>query len=167
MKKSSLNKQKMKRTVCEVVSRLPSTNIHNYRSYRVGIIQVQYLASALIDLLVTLSAHAQRRIHVHIVTRQIQRDQSLENDAPSRERACQEDNQTRGCTAVRHHVEHSSELGGLFKFARSHAVEGIEEAGDAVRGGACAGVERHVVEGGDGEDDTTITWRICQSDVKR
>lgn len=107
-------------------------------------------------------AHAQRRIHVHVVTRQVQRDQSLEDDTPSREGACQEDEQA-GCrAAIRHHVEHSAKFCRLFESAGGHAVEGVEEAGNAVCGCAGAGVEGHVVERDDGEDNTAVTCGSCQ-----
>ena len=39
------------------------------------------------------------------------------------------------------------------------AVEGIEETGDGVEKGAGAWVERHVVEGAEGEDDANIAWK--------
>ena len=39
-------------------------------------------------------------------------------------------------------------------------VKGVEEAGDAVEEGAGAGMEGHVVEGGDGEDDAGVAWRL-------
>ena len=101
-------------------------------------------------------AHAQSGIHVHVVARQIQRDQTLEEDAPPRESACQEDEQARGCATIRHHVEHGTKLCGLLELAGGHAVEGIEQAGYAVCGCACTGVERHVVERDDGEDNATV-----------
>ena len=45
-----------------------------------GIVQMQDLASALIDLLVTLprSSHCQSCIHMHVMARQVQTDESLE-----------------------------------------------------------------------------------------
>lgn len=42
--------------------------------------------------------------------------------------------------------------------ARGDAIEGIEEARDAVCGCARAGMQRHVVEGRNGKDDATIAW---------
>lgn len=67
-------------------------------------------ASALVDLLVTGAAtHFQRRIHVNVVGCEIQTDQSLEDNAPSRESLCQKHKET-GCGAsVRDHVEDSTE----------------------------------------------------------
>lgn len=98
----------------------------------------------------TTPPHRQRRVHVHIMTGKIQTDQPLEDDAPTRERAGQEDKQA-GCrAAVGHHVEDGAEAGGLMEVARRVAVERVEDAGDAVEEGAGAWVERHVVEGGDG-----------------
>lgn len=56
-------------------------------THPVRVVKMQDPTSAAVDLLVALStpAHAQRRIHVDIVTRQVKADQSLENDTPSRE----------------------------------------------------------------------------------
>ena len=111
-------------------------------------------------------AHTQSSIHVHVVARQIQRYPALEDDAPPWEGACQEDEQTRGCATIRHHVEHGTKLCGLLELAGGHAIEGVEQAGYAVCGCACAGVERHVVERDYGEDNATIACGSGQR-VKR
>lgn len=97
--------------------------------YVVGVVLLQEPTPALIDVLVALSAaaHTKRRIHVHVVTGQIERDQALEDNAPARESLRQEDEQARGCAAVRHHVQHRTEFGGLLKAAGGVAVEGIEQ----------------------------------------
>lgn len=56
---------------------------------------MQDLAPPLIDFLVTcvVPTHSQRRVHVNIVTGEIQRDQSLEDNRPPRERAGEKDKQ--------------------------------------------------------------------------
>jgi len=102
----------------------------------------------LIHLLMTLTtpAHRQRRIHLHIVTRQIQTNQSLKQNRPPRKCACEEHQQTGCCASICHHIQYGSELGGLLEFSSCHAVKGVEEAGDAVEEGTCARVEGHVVE---------------------
>ena len=94
------------------------------------------------------AAHAQRRIHVHIVARQVQADESLEHNAESGPCARQENEQARGCASIGDHVQHRAKLCALLKVAGCDPVEGIEEAGYAVEYRACAWVERHVVERG-------------------
>lgn len=78
----------------------------NTRSYVIGVVLLQDPAPALVDVLVALSAaaHTERRIHVHVVAGQVERNEALEHNAPAREGLCQEDQQTRRCAAVRHHV---------------------------------------------------------------
>lgn len=80
------------------------------------------------------------------MARQVQADESLEQDTPARKCACQKDEKTGGCAAICDHVEHSAELGGLFEAARGHAVEGIEEARDCVEERTAPRVQGHVVE---------------------
>ena len=103
-----------------------------------------------------LRSHCQCRVHVDIVTSQVQADQALEGDTPSRPRGREENQQARGRAAISHHVEHCAEGGGLAVVAGGYAVKGVEEAGDRVEEGACSGVEGHVVEGGDGQDDSGV-----------
>jgi hypothetical protein len=104
------------------------------------------------------AAHAQRRIHMHIVARQIKRDEALEDNAESGESLRQEDKQTGGGAPIRDHVQHRTKLCGLLEATGCVAVEGIEEARYAVEERACARMERHVVEGGYGEDDARVAW---------
>lgn len=98
-------------------------------------------------------AHRQRRIHMHVMACEIQTNKTLEDDAPAGERGGEEDEQAGGRAAVCDHVEDGAEAGGLVVVARCDAVEGVEQAGDAVEEGAGAWVQGHVVEGGYGEDD--------------
>ncbi len=125
---------------------------------------MQKLAPPLIDGFVTLAhpRHRQRRIHMVVMARQIETDQPLEQQRPARPGAAEENEQAGGRAAVRDHVEHGAELRALLEVARGDAVEGVEEAGDAVEDGAGAGVEGHVVEGGEGEDDAGVA---CRCDV--
>ena len=103
-----------------------------------------------------LGAHGQCGVHVNVVTGEIQADESLEDDAPSRPGGGQEDEEAGGGAAVRHHVEHCAEGGGLVVASSGHAVERVKEAGYRVEEGACSGVQWHVVERGDGEDDARV-----------
>ncbi len=59
----------------------------------VGIIQMKHPASTRIHLFVTLTlcAHGQGRVHVDVVTRQVQANQPLEDYTPSRPGRGQED----------------------------------------------------------------------------
>ena len=55
--------------------------------------------------------HRQRREHVHVMARQVQADQQLEDECPAGESGGEEDEQAGGGAAVCHHVEHGAELG--------------------------------------------------------
>lgn len=71
------------------------------------------------------AAHAQGRVHVHVVAGQVQGDQALEDDAPPGEGLREEHEQT-GCgAAVGDHVQHGAELGALLVGAGCVAVEGV------------------------------------------
>ena len=102
------------------------------------------------------AAHAQGSVHVHVVAGQVQRDQPLEDDAPAREGLREEDQQTRRGAAIGDHVEHGAELGTLLIGAGRDAIEGVEQTRYAVKGGACARVEGHVVERDEGKEDADI-----------
>jgi uncharacterized OB-fold protein len=69
---------------------MPYTTFSGEKTYVVGIVLLEQPTPALIHVLVALSAaaHAQRRIHVHVVTSQVQRDEALEHDAEARECLC-------------------------------------------------------------------------------
>ena len=159
MKKSSLRAQNANNTLCKIFSHSWLLPTMQAQTHLVRVIQMENPTPALIHLLVTArTRHRQRRIHVHVVARKIQADEALEQQRPSRPRGAEEDEEA-GCrAAICDHVQHGAELGGLLKVARGDAVEGVEEAGDAVEDGAGAWVEGHVVEGGDGEDDAGVSW---------
>ena len=131
------------------------------RTYIVRVILLQDPAPALVHLLMALvlAPHAERRIHVHVVAGQIQTDEPLKYYAPPGKGAREENEQARRGAAVRHHVQHGAEFGLLVKVSRRHAVQRIEQAGYAVEERACARVERHVIEGGNGEHDARVAWR--------
>lgn len=128
------------------------------RRYLVGVVERQDAAARLVDVLVAVlgAAHGQGGVHVHVVARQVERDQALEQDGPAREGRRQEHEQAGRGAAVRHHVEHGAEAGRLLKVARRVAVEGVEQAGHAVEQGAGARVQRHVIQRGDGQDDARV-----------
>lgn len=130
--------------------------------YLVRIIQVHHPTPARRNILMALPlpAHGQRRIHVDIVTGEIQTDQCLEDDGVGGFGAGEKDQEAGGGAAVGDHVEDGAELGGLAEFAGGEAVEGVEEAGDGVEEGAAAGVQGHEVEGGEGEDDARISYTL-------
>lgn len=129
-------------------------------TYLVGVVLPQNPAAACRHVLVALgaAAHAQGSVHVHVVAGQVQRDQTLEDDAPAREGLRQENQQTRRGAAVGHHVQHGAELGALLIGAGCVAIERVEQTRYAVQGGACARVEGHVVERDEGKEDAGITW---------
>ena len=98
-------------------------------TYVVGVVLPQDPATALVDALVAAvaAAHAQRRVHVHVVTRKVQGDEALEHNTPAGEGLGQEDQQAGCCAAIRHHVQHSAKLGALLKLPGGVSVECVEE----------------------------------------
>ena len=129
-------------------------------SYLAVVVLVEHPVPVGVDLLVALvgPAHAQRRIHVHVVTGQVQRDQTLENDGPPGPGGAQEDQQARGGAAVRHHVQDRAESGRLVEIPRRISIQCIQQTRYAIKEGAGARVQRHVIEGCDGEDDAEVPW---------
>jgi hypothetical protein len=128
MKNISFMAQKVKRTFCGIVSYQRALYPALY-TYVVRVVLLQDPAPALVDILVALSAaaHAQRRIHVHIVARQIQRDEALENNAPPGKCLRQEDEQTGGGAPISDHVQYRAKFRGLLESAGCVAIEGIKE----------------------------------------
>lgn len=126
----------------------------------VGVVEVEEPAPRPVDGLVARggAAHGEGGIDVDVVAGEVERDKALEDDGPAGEGGGQEDEQAGGRAAVGHHVEHRAEARGLLKVARGIAVEGVEEARDAVEDRAGARVQRHVVERGDGQDDARVAW---------
>lgn len=92
------------------------------------------------------------------MAREIEGDEALKHDRPARKRRREKDQQTRRRAAIRHHVQHGAEAGRLAEVAGGVAVQGVEETGHAVEDCAGARVERHVVEGAQGEDDAHVAW---------
>lgn len=111
------------------------------------------------------AADDERRVHVHVVAGEVERDEALEEDGPARERRRQEDEQARRRAAVRHHVEDGAEARRLLKVARGVAVQRVEELRHGVEERAGAWVEGHVVERCDGEDDARVACGGCQRDA--
>ena len=92
------------------------------------------------------------------MARQIQRYQSLEQQRPPRPCGAQEDEQAGGGAPIGHHVQHRAELCRLLEIAGRDTVQCVQQAGYAVEERAGTGVQWHVVEGGDGEDDAGVAW---------
>ncbi len=92
MKKSSFRAQKVKRTFCEarydqsVGPHICTVNGggERQRTYIIRIVHFQHPTPCLVYFLVTLptSTHGQCRVHVHVMTGQIQADESLKYNAP-------------------------------------------------------------------------------------
>lgn len=91
---------------------------------------------------------------------QVKAYQPLEEYRPSREGGRQEDEQAGGSTPIGDHIEDCAELCRLLEVARGYTVEGIEKARNTVEDGACPGVEGHVVERCDSEDDARVACNI-------
>lgn len=166
MKKSSLRKQKMKRTVCVVfvsdearntlcTSRLSrdekkakrkENKIKNTTNL-VGVVKVQEPALTLVDILVTRvgATDKESSIHVNVVAGEVEGDKGLEENGPSREGRGEEDEQAGGGATVSDHVENGAESGRLLKGTGSVAIEGIEQARNTVEECACSRMEGHVV----------------------
>lgn len=121
---------------------------------------MQQLTAPFINGLVALShpSHGQGRVHVVVMTGQVETNKALEEKRPARPGAAKKDEQAGGRAAVGDHIENRPELGALLEVARGDAIEGIEEAGDAVEEGTGPWVEGHVVEGGEGEDYTGVAY---------
>lgn len=116
-------------------------------TYLVGVVQVEQPVLAFINVLVARvgAANHKRSIHVHVVAGEIESNQALEKNGPSREGRGQEDEEARRGAAIRHHVENGAETRRLFKNSGGVAINGIEEARDAVQDGAGSRVDGHVV----------------------
>ncbi len=136
-------------------------------AYLVGVVQVQEPALALVNVLVARvgAAHDERGVHVHVVAGKVEGDEALEDNGPAGKRRREEDEQARGGAAVGDHVEDGAEAGGLLKEAGGVAVDGVEEARDAVEERASARVQGHVVEGRKSEDDARVAY--CQISKKK
>lgn len=100
----------------------------------VGIVQVQKPALALVDILVARvgTANNQGGVHVHVMAGEVERNQALEDDGPSREGRRQEDQQTRGGASIRDHVQDSAKASRLVEGSGSISVESVEQARNAV-----------------------------------
>jgi hypothetical protein len=69
---------------------------------------------------------------MHIVAGEVQRNQSLEDDSPAGERGREENEEAGSGASIRDHVKDSAESSRLLEDAGKVAIEGIEQAGDAV-----------------------------------
>lgn len=104
---------------------------------------------------------------MHVVASEVERDQALEDNGPTWERRREEHQQARGRASVRHHVKNGAKARALLVVPRGISVKGVEEAGDAVEKRTGPRVERHVVEGRNGEDDADVAFgESCQLAVR-
>ena len=71
------------------------------------------------------SAHAESSIHMHVMTRQVQAYQTLEQNRPSWEGRAQEDKQACGGATVCNHIKYCSEPGRLLEVPRCDAIQRI------------------------------------------
>jgi hypothetical protein len=111
-------------------------------AYLISVIQIHdptpLCAHVLVALL--LPAHTQGRVHVHVMAREVERYQALEDHAVGRLCGCKEDQQARSGAAISDHIEDSAKAGGLVEAARGPAVKRVEKAGDGVEKAAAAWV---------------------------
>jgi hypothetical protein len=116
-------------------------------TYPVAVILLQYPTSTLVDFLVGLitPTHSKRGVHVDVVARKIQADESLEDDAPSGESASEENEQAGRSAAISDHIQYSAKLSRLVEFARCIPIERIKQAREGVEERAGAWVQWHVV----------------------
>lgn len=157
-KKISFAAQKVKRTTytdISIVQQLQGKG--GGGDYIIRVIQIQDPTPLLLNLLVARRTPIQTGIHVHIVARQIQRNQTLEQNRPLRIRTAQKTQQTRRCATIRHHVQHCPKLGRLVEAPRGIPIEGVEETGYSVEESTVVRMIGHEVEGSAGEDHTEVT----------
>lgn len=104
------------------------------KTYLVGVVQVHDPTPLGVHILVALSltTHDKSCVHVHVVTCQIQRDQTLEDNAVSRLCSRQENEQAGGRASIGDHIQYSPKASALLKFASRDPIEGIEQAGNGV-----------------------------------
>lgn len=78
------------------------------------------------------TANNQGSVHVHVVAGEVERNQALEDDGPSREGRGQEDKQARGGAAIRDHIQDSAKASRLVEGSGSISVESVKQARNAV-----------------------------------
>lgn len=122
------------------------------------VVPVQDPAASGLDVLVALAGppHAEGGVHVHVVARHVQRDQTLEDDRPARPGGAQEDQEARGRAAVCYHVQDGTVRGRLFKVPSGISVQRIQQTRDTVEDGASPRMEGHVIKRRNGEDDSEV-----------
>jgi len=72
---------------------------------------------------------------VHVVACEIETDQTLEYDGPPWPSGGEKDKEASCCAAVGYHVQDGAKCSGLVVVPRCVAVEGVEDAGNAVEEG--------------------------------
>ena len=108
-------------------------------TYLVGIVQIQDPASGPIDTFVAClpTSHDQGCIHVDVMAREVQGDETLEQEGPSWPCRRKEDQETRRCATICNHIEDGTKSRRLFEVSRSISIKRVEKARDAVEEGAC------------------------------
>ena len=82
---------------------------------------------------------------MHVMTRQVQGYQALEENRPFGVRATKKAEEACGGAPIRHHVEYRSELCALVEPPGSPAIERVEKAGERVQECAVMWVVGHEV----------------------
>lgn len=116
-------------------------------AYLVGVVQIQKPVLALVNVLVARvgATDHEGSIHVHVVAGEVNGNQTLEENSPSRESGRQEDEEAGGGAAISDHVKHGTKASRLFENSGSIAIDCIEQTGDAIQEGTCSRVDGHVV----------------------
>lgn len=100
--------------------------------------------------------HPIRALHVHVMRRQIQRNQALAQKRIFGPRGAQITQQTTRRAPIRHHIQYRSKLGRLVEGPSRKPIQGIEKTRDRICREACQRVDGHVVERDQGEDNTRV-----------
>lgn len=131
------------------------------------VILIQDPVPTRLDTLMTRTrpAHTQRRVHMHIMARHVDRNQALEQNGPARPGRAQEDEQTRRGASIRDHIQDGAEGSRLIEVTSCIPVQGVEETRNTVENRAGARMKGHVVQRGDGEDDTGIAYTTTTPSV--
>lgn len=95
------------------------------------------------------------------MTGKIKADQALEHYRPPGKSGAEENQEARGCTSIRDHVQYSPEPRGLVELSGRQPVESIQETADAVETGTRPRVQWHVVERCDGQYDAGVALKQC------
>ena len=107
-------------------------------------------------VLVGAASDGQGGVHVHVVTRDVQSEQHLEEDGPLGERQRQKAQQTSGRGTVSDHVQHGAETAHLVVLARHGTVKGVQKTRGGVHETGSDRARRHREEGDHSGDHTGV-----------